>query len=194
MKYFIVGKHASGKMKVANILISNGISVGHLSTNADLTDDITQHNFYKKYTIGDMNSIFENNAYIFFHDINNNMMNDYECLTKYDFDNHDVFVLSPHQINSIPNVNLNERVCFVWLDNNLSNREIVHIDENRKYSFVEREQFESIDTYDFINKIYNLPNSNMIYFWNEEPQRIACILHAMIKHTDLEELFIKNFK
>lgn len=193
MKYFIVGMHSTGKMKVAKILKENKISVGHLSTNAELSQELTTHNLYRKYDIEDMNSIFENSAYIFFKDLNDRLMNEYECLTKFDFDNNDVFILSPHHINSIPKTDFNEEICFIWLDNNVTNREMNHIDESRKYKFHERDRLESKDIHDFVDKIYTMPNSSMIYFWNEDPQRVATIIEIMIRYPEMRRKIIDNF-
>lgn len=194
MKYIIVGLHCTGKMKIAKILRDNDISVGSLMTNADISSELSQHNLYKQYPIDDMNLTFENNAYIFFKDLNDNMMNEYECLSSFEFDNNDVFILSPHHLNAIPKTKISkDKICFIWLDNNTSNREMTHIDENRKYSFHERERFESKDIHDFVEKIYTIPNSEMIYFWNEEPARVATIIELMIRHPECRDKIIQNF-
>lgn len=193
MKFIIIGRHCTGKMRVAKILAEHGVRVGHLLTNAELTSDIIQHNIYNHHSTSDMNSIFENDAYIFFKDLTGDMMNEYECLSKFDFENNDVFILSPQHINMTPKCDFGSKICFIWLDSTLSVREMTHRDECRKYSFKTRELVEARDTMDFVDKIYNMPNSEMLYFWNEDPQRVATIIEVMLEYPDTIGKFAKTF-
>ncbi len=200
MKYFIVGLHSSGKQEVNDILKTYGIKCGKLFSNLkkeQYTKSIYNKN-YEYFDISEVNKIFENNAYIFFQDIpdmlNASAFKCFEGLSKYEFENNDVFVLSPDQVLNIAPNTMKEQVCYIWLDNKKSNRKLRHFNEKREYSFNERETLETRDINTFVKTIYNSTNTNgVLYFTDEEPERIAAILYSVIKHPDLLDLYKKNF-
>lgn len=192
MKYIITGLHSSGKLEVAKQLSQNGVRVGHLFTNLD--DVRYQGELYETLTTDELNRIFENAAYVFFSEVNNSITNNYECLATSEFDSADVFVLTPNQLNNIPMKALSDKICFVWMDCNATNRLARYKNEKRSYNFKDREDLERIDLSDFTDKIYGLPNSTLVYFQNEEPQRVAAIVEVMVKAPQLSEIIVKNFK
>ena len=103
MKFLIVGLHSSGKQEVLDILSEMGIKCGRLFSNLDNPSPEIYNSFnYDIYDMTDINEIFENNAYIFIHELdkssNVNSYKYFEGLAKYEFDNNDVFVLSPDQL------------------------------------------------------------------------------------------------
>jgi hypothetical protein len=77
------------------------------------------------------------------------------------------------------------------LDNTEVNRYSRYSEENRQYSFNEREIYEKQDISAFIKAIYN--GDKLIYFTNEDPSRIATILYTIIKYPELLDLYVKNF-
>ena len=96
--------HCSGKQEVADILENNGVKCGRLFTNVENTSNIYNGLNYEKYTTKDISEIFENNAYIFMqeypsdNDISFVNTKYYEGLSLYEFENNDVFVLSPNHL------------------------------------------------------------------------------------------------
>lgn len=200
MKYFIVGLHASGKQEVNDILKEHGVKCGNIFTNLK-KDEYNAKNIYNNnyeyYDISEINKIFENNAYIFIHDIpgifNVSAFKYFEGLSKYEFDNNDVFVLSPDQVLNIVPSSIKEPICFVWLDNKKSNRKSRYIQENRTYNFNEREAIEKHDINAFVKSLYNTPNSCVLYFTDEEPDRVSAIIYSAIKHPDLLDIYKKTF-
>ena len=189
MKYFIIGLHASGKQEVLDALTKEGIECGRLFTNADLSDPR-----YDFYTDDDVREIFENKAYVFIKDLGaTSKINCYEGLTLNEFDYKDVFALTPDQFNAIPLVPLNDEICFVWMDGNDSNRRLRHTEEKRNYNFNEQDIIEKNRLNDFIKNIYSFPKSHLIYFSNEDPQRVSAIVYALVKHPDLLPIFEKKF-
>lgn len=195
MKFIIVGLHGSGKQEVFDALEKRGMKCGRQFSNLDKVDpNIYNSTNYELYSTTDIHNIFENNAYIFLHSLedsnNRSQYTFFEGLAFYEFDNNDVFIMSPDQVVDIPrNIDLKD-VCFVWLDNTQSNRISRYNDELRTYNFNKREQIETKDIDTFIKNIYNNP---VLYFTNEDPMRVACIVEACIKHPDLTDEFIKNF-
>lgn len=195
MKFIIVGQHCSGKQEVLDLLEQWGVNCGHLFSDLDeASSEIYNSHNYELYSPQEIHTIFENNAYIFIHEIQcracTNAYKHYEGLSFYDYDNNDVFVLSPDQIVEIPtNVNLGD-VCFVWLDNTEHNREVRYRDEQRVYNFREREEVEKQDLEYFVKYICEKP---VIYFTNEDPIRVATIINACLKHPDIVQDFIENF-
>lgn len=201
MKYIIIGMHSSGKQEVADILEQMGISCGRLFTNMDSPSSKIYNGLnYELYTTRDVLEIFENNAYIFIQEFpeieslyvsNNNTW--YEGLTKYEFDNNEVFILSPDQLMAISPTSIKEDVCFVWMDNPKQARLNRYYSEKRSYSFSARENIEKGDASSFVSLLYDFNKSKVLYFTNEEPCRIAAIIYSLIKHPDLLPVYTESF-
>ena len=191
MKYIITGLHSSGKLETVQQLISNGIHVGHMFTNVEHPEYHTD--LYDVYQIDEINRIFENQAYVYFSEVENSISNNYEGLSAHEFDNNDVFVMTPNQLNTLPMKSLPSDVCFVWMDCNTNNRIARFKAEKRQYDFKRRDEIERLDLSDFIDKIYNLPNSRIIYFSNEDPQRVAALIEIMVKYPETARTITKYF-
>lgn len=198
MKYFLIGHHSSGKREVIKYLENLGVKYGKNFTNADITNNkVYNYKEYEIYTNKDINDIFENKAYVFMQEHqDSNLKNTYkyqEGLSLYNFENNDVFLISPNQLLSFNNPSIQEPVCFVWLDNTKQNRYSRYKTEKRNYDFANRESIEKEDINEFVKYLYSFPNSNILYFSNEEPSRVATIIYTLIKHPELYELYIENF-
>ena len=193
--------HCSGKQEVADILENNGISCGRLFTNFDNTSESDIYNIfnYEQYTVKDINEIFENNAYIFMQEfpsgnfININAQKYYEGLSLYEFDNNDVFVMSPDQLFSISPSSIKDDICFIWLDNTKRERLNRYYAERRSYSCSYREDVESKDSNSFVKFLYGFEKGRVLYFTNEDPNRIAAVIYSLIKHPDLLPIYIDAF-
>ena len=201
MKYIIIGMHSSGKQEVADILEDNGISCGRLFTNLDnpTSSNIYNGANYEQYTSKDINEIFENNAYVFMqefpwgNELNLSALKYYEGLSLYEFENNDVFVMSPDQLFSISPSAIKTDICFIWLDNTKKERLNRYYAEKRTYSFSNREEIESKDANSFVKFIYGFDRANVLYFTNEDPMRIAAIVYSLIKHPDLLPIYTESF-
>ena len=202
MKYIIIGMHGSGKQEVADILENNGIRCGRLFTNLDnpTASNIYNGSNYEQYSTKDINEIFENNAYIFlqefpFNDaltsVNANKY--YEGLSLYEFENNDVFVMSPDQLFAISPAAVKDDITFIWMDNPKKNRLNRYYSERRTYNFYNREDVELKNSSSFVKFLYNFDRSNVIYFTNEEPSRIAAVVYSAIQHPDLLPMYINAF-
>lgn len=192
MKYIITGLHASGKLEAADYLSSKGIKVAKLFTNVEKID--YNPSLYETLTTDEMNRMFENAAYVYFADYDHTMQNHYEALATSEFESSSVIVLSPNQLNNMPVKELPDRVCFVWMDCNQSDRISRYRSEKRDYVFNDREDIEKVDLGDFVSKIYNMPNSVSMYFSNEDPIRVASIVEVMVKYPGSADTLIENFK
>lgn len=188
MKFFIIGLHSSGKQQIANDLSSLGVKVGKIFRSIESVPDTTYTLSSVKYEHEDIDNIFENHSYIFFNQNKVNVESFYEGLSFYEYDNNDVFVLSPNQFNLIPK--FDDDVIFIWLDNNNKQRRERFLIEKRKYNFNTQENIEKQDIQDFINRISEY---NYLYFVNEDPLRISAIISSMIKYPDLVELYKNRF-
>jgi hypothetical protein len=203
MKYIIIGMHCSGKQEVADILENNGIKCGRLFTNLDnlSTQSIYNSSNYEQYTSKDINEVFENNAYIFMQEFpfGNSILpmvsafQYYEGLSLYEFDNNDVFVMSPDQLFAISPASINDDITFIWMDNPKKERLNRFHAERRTYNFYDREDIESRDACSFVKFLYNFDKSNVLYFTSEEPNRVAAIIYSLIKHPDLVPIFTEAF-
>lgn len=208
MKYIIVGLHSSGKQSIIDFLTDHNISCGKLFSNLDKnaltqqeSDNIYNIKNYETYDMSEICSIFENNAYIFIKDMDLlepipfsfTAFKVMEGLSKYEFETHDVFMLSPDQLLSISPNSIKEPVCFIWVDNNKANRKNRHRSENRNYNFNEREAIERKDINSFVKSMYGFNKSHVLYFNNEEPERVATIIYSLIKYPDLINIYSKTF-
>ena len=193
MKYFIVGLHGSGMREILETLKQLGVRCGKLFSDIDEPEDKFYGSAdYEIFATKDINEIFENNAYIFIQRINLYGKCFYEGLSQYEFDNNDVFVLSPDQLSSSALSNVQEPYSFVWIDNTKLNRYNRFIDEKREYNFMQREEQETQDLSYFVSLIYD-KNVPVLYFNNEDPQRIATVVYSLIKHPDLLDVYKQSF-
>lgn len=201
MKYILIGMHSSGKQEVADILENAGIACGKLFTNFDNPESVGLYNAtnYEQYSNSDINAIFENNAYIFLQELQfTNQMNlsankYYEGLSLYEFENNEVFVMSPDQLFSISPMSIKDDVCFIWMDNTKKDRLNKYYAEKRSYGFSARDEIESKDSSSFVKLLYGFNNSNVLYFTNEDPMRVAAIVYSLIKYPDLLPIYIESF-
>jgi len=186
-KYIIIGFNGSGKMAVANTLREMGVKVGQTFRSAD-----TVGNQYSLstivYDVKELNNLFENQAYLFIKESVNKANRYYEGISFYEYQTHDVFVMTPDQFNTV--ARFDDNVIFVWLDNNSAQRRNRHRAEKRKYDFNRQERIEQEYIQDFTDRI----NDNAIlYFNNEHPDRVAAIVYSVIKHPDLLDIYLKAF-
>lgn len=193
MKYFIVGLHGSGKREITDLLEKLGVRCGkNFSDIEEPSEKVYGSLDYELYTTKEVNELFENNAYIFLHRCEYDGLSFYEGLTRYEFENNDVFVLSPDQLVDVSFTNIKEPYCFIWIDDTRATRLNRHKYECRSYNFNKREEIESKNINYFINLLYS-SDVPVLYFNNEETNRIASIVYALIKHEDLLDIFSQTF-
>jgi hypothetical protein len=201
MKYIIIGMHGSGKQEVADILENNGIRCGRLFTNMDnlSAPSIYNGSNYEQYTTKDINSIFENNAYIFLQEfpfgnnLNVNAIKYYEGLSMHEFENNDVFVMSPNQLFEISPTSIKDDITFIWMDNTKKDHLNRYYAEKRTYSFYNREEIEARDSNSFVKFLYGFDNSRVLYFTAEDPARVAAIIYSVIKYPELLPIYTEAF-
>lgn len=198
MKFIIVGLHGSGKLAALNECESLGCKVGREFSNLPTAyEKINIDPQYDTYSGEDISSIFETNAYICLNGIEETGVIDgysyYRGISQYTFDNSDVIMLSPIQVESLNLPNNHDHIVWVWLDSKLNSRIRRHAEENRKYDFVEQETIESRHLQSFVKTIYNIKNSSVLYFSEELPERAATIITSINKHPELLEIFEKNY-
>ena len=191
MKFFIVGLHSSGKSDIVDFLEKRGVSCGHIFSDISGGKDNIYNSYnYELYTTKDVNEVFENNAYIFIKEMSNSNKKYYEGLSLHSFENNEVFVLSPDQLLASSFNNIKEPICFVWVDNTRSNRYNKYLEDKKTYNFKQRELIENEDLSTFVKIIYSKP---LIYFSNEDPNRIAAIIYTMIKYPETQQLFLETY-
>jgi hypothetical protein len=191
MKFFIVGLHSSGKSDIVDVLERKGISCGHIFSDITTPKDSIYNSYnYELYTTKDVNEVFENDAYLFVKECKTGDQKFYEGLSRHTFENNDVFALSPDQLLVTSFNNVDEDICFIWVDNTKSNRYNKYLDDRKTYNFKQREVVETEDLSTFVKTIYTKP---MLYFCNEDPARIASIIYAMVKYPELQEIFFENY-
>ncbi len=192
MKFFIVGLHGSGKKEVTSILEQLNVNIGKLFSDIEKPSSKIYNSYdYELFSTKEVNEIFENNAYIFLQKCYINNQEFYEGLTRYEFDNNNIFVLSPDQLISVSFTNIKEPYCFIWMDNTKNNRYSRFKDEKRSYNFSEREKQETRDLGYFVSLLYN--NVPTLYFNNEDPARVATIVYTLNKYPDLIDIYKQTF-
>jgi hypothetical protein len=196
MKIFIVGKQCSGKTDVLDACEELGLKVGREFCNIK-SNVLHIDPKYESYNIDDIDKIFESGAYICITGIDESGVLDgymgYRGLSLYTFDNSDIMLLHPQQVCAINKKAITDKVVFVWLDNNRDNRIHHYAEKKCMHDFIEIEDIESQFDADFIKTIYNFPNSKLLYFNNEDPERVAAIVYALVKHPELLDIFANKF-
>ena len=188
MKFIIIGLHSSGKQAIANDLRRLGVNVGRIFRSTETLKPSTYSLSEVVYCNDDINTLFETQSYIFMKQSTKNTVPYFEGLSSYEFENNDVFIMSPDQFNLVPEFPSN--VCFVWLDNPQNTRRLTHTTENRKYDFMDQERVESSDLKDFTERVYL---NDILYFNNEEPSRISAIVYTLVKYPELYDFFKERF-
>jgi hypothetical protein len=154
---------------------------------------------YEQFTPKDIYDIFENNAYIFMQEFpfsDDISLSDgafYEGLSLYEFENNDVFVMSPDQLFAISPTTIKDDITFIWMDNTKKERLSKYHSERRNYNFYNRENIELRDANSFVKFLYGFDRSSVMYFTSEEPNRVAAIIYSVIKHPDLLPIYTEAF-
>lgn len=189
-KYIIVGFHSSGKREVLEDLQNEGIKTGKLFTTADKIPAAAYCVDTINYTVQDVEMMFENQAYIFVHQKQYGPTIYYEGLSFYEYDNNDVFAMTPSQFNEVPNLD-SKKTCIVWMDNNVSDRRQRYSSNHYKYDFAIQEEIDKINCAEFVDK---LNEYDVLYFNNEVPERVSAIIKSLILHPDLYDTFLTRYK
>lgn len=209
MKYIIIGQQCTGKSQVMEMLRGWGLRCGRIFTNIPKPEDGTESQQgiyiprdYEYYPTKDILEVFENKAYVFLQELTCEGVGPdlgfryMEGLSQWEWENNDVFAMSPDQLLGINAQSLGRsEVCFIWLDGTKSSRAARHRLEHRSYSFSEREEIEQPFTSDLCRYIYGFNESGpkVIYFSDEEPERAAVIAYTVIKHPELLTLYTTHF-
>lgn len=186
-KFIIIGFNASGKMAVANRLREMDVKVGHTFRSTETVGN--QYSLSTKiYDVEEINNLFENQSYLFIKESVNKANKYYEGISFHEYQTHDVFVMTPDQFNTI--AKFDDNVVFVWLDNNTAQRRYRHHSEKRKYDFNRQERIEKEYIQDFTDRI---GDNAILYFMNEDPDRVAAIIYSVIKYPELLDVYLEAF-
>lgn len=207
MKIIIIGKQGCGKSRILDILEDWGVSVGREFSNLpSKPDQVYIDPKYEHYTMEDIDGVFENKSYLYIGGIEEPNVDDaflyYRGISFYTYDHSEVIAMSVTRLGEL-NWNLcvtpgrtgndPEKVLWVWLDNKRVSRIQRHVEEHRTHSFVDVEKLESRFDADFVKNLYSFPGSNVLYFTEEEPERVATIIYSILQHPDLVDKFVENF-
>ena len=114
-----------------------------------------------------------------------------EGLSFYEYDRNDISYMGIDHIVKIPQKVWDKMdVTIIWLDNTYDFRYNYMLENHYKHTFKIQEDNENFNIPGFMERIYDKQH---IYFFNEDPRRVASILFALVKHPDLLDIFIKNF-
>lgn len=189
MKIFIIGMNAVGKAEVLKDLSTLGIQSGkRFCTVSEVTNEYYLPG-YHIYDNEEVNKMFENKAYFFLHENTDYSLPFYEGLSLYEYENYDVFVLTLDQFVNVPK--FDKDTVFIWMDSNVQSRRSRYISERRKYDFVRSDNAEHDNVVDFVDKLYNY--KNVLYFNNEDPQRVSAIIYALMNNPKLIDIFKNRF-
>lgn len=174
-----------------------GLKVGREFSNLpEYNPSIYMDPNYLKYSQEDITNIFESHSYMYISSTDPKVIGSYSYfngLSYYTYDNSDIMVVDSTHVCDLNKNLIQDDIIFIWMDNNRDMRIRRYAVEDRKYSFLDREDEEKVYDAEFVKTIYNFKNSNVLYFNNEEPERVATIIAAIIKHNDLLDIFIKSF-
>lgn len=189
MKIFIIGMNSVGKQAVLNDLEQLGIPHGKKFTSLETIEQEHYLQDYLYYDNNEVSRMFENKAYFFLRENNNYSIPFYEGISLYEYENNEVFSLSPDQFLDVPK--FDSKSVFIWMDANVKNRHSRFIQERRKYNFNEVSVFENAYPAEFIEKFYSY--NRVLYFNNEDPLRVSALIASLIKHNDLINIYENRF-
>lgn len=190
MKYLIVGRQGCGLPEIIEEIENMGLSVGHIFRS---TRDLDPQSYTLSrivYDYTDIEKIEETDSYIF---IQESFQKEkfLEGLSFYEYDRNDISYMGIDHIVKIPQKVWDKMdVTIIWLDNTYDFRYNYMLENHYKHAFKIQEDNENFNIPGFMERIYDKKH---IYFFNEDPKRVASILYALVKHPDLSDIFIKNF-
>lgn len=190
MKYLIVGRQGCGLPEIIEEIENMGLSVGHIFRS---TRDLDPQSYTLSrivYDYTDIEKIEETDSYIF---IQESFQKEkfLEGLSFYEYDRNDISYMGIDHIVKIPQKVWDKMdVTIIWLDNTYDFRYNYMLENHYKHTFKIQEDNENFNIPGFMERIYDKQH---IYFFNEDPRRVASILFALVKHPDLLDIFIKNF-
>lgn len=175
-----------------------GDKVGHPFSNCEPDPKIYNSDTFEFMDVDIISELFENKAYVFIQEVpvplgQSNSTRYYEGIDLTTFDENDVFVMTPDQVMNMTSKYGRSEICFVWMDANKLIRQNRHRTEKRSYVFKEREAYEQPFIGDFTKHLYNFDKAHILYFDNEVPARVAAILHTLIIHPELMDLYTNAF-
>lgn len=194
MKVWIVGTQGTLKSEIADLLQEDKFKIGYLFTNIAQDTPIYHKRFYKYYNADDIKSIFENNAFVFINNITEDGKDMYhEGLDFSEYDSKDVFILSIDQFLSINTKYISKDDLVVWVDGNKKWR--YNNINKEEYNYLVREKIEKSQSTNFYNLICSLQVStkNVLYFLNEDPERVKTIIKVIYNNPKLKQEFVRNF-
>lgn len=179
--------HCSGKEEILRHLrslqspkgVQDKIKIGRIFTNLENIE--ARKDIYLPNTVyydnQDIVNTFEVKAYIYLTENTYYTYPFYEGLSQAEYDSNDVFILTPSQVNQISYLDP-KNTCFVWIDTTLQARKDRYEEEGRTYNFDLQEKKDASENQEFIDRIYDCPH--VLYFFNEDPARIASLLSVLL--------------
>lgn len=190
MKYLLIGRQGCGIPEIVRELEELGLDVGHIFRSMENIDPKSYSLSRIVYDYSDIEKIEETDSYIFMQ----------ECFQKekfleglsfYEYDRNDVVYMGVDHIAKIPQKVWDKmNVTIVWLDNTYDFRYNYMLDNGYTHIFDIQEDNENFGISGFMERVYD---KDHIYFFNENPQRVAAIVYSLVKHPDLLDIFIKKF-
>lgn len=200
MKIWLVGPQGTCKRDIYRLLGADKFKLGKLFTNKQ-EDEITYNKYiYKHFPLEVVNEIFENNSNIFIQTCMTDDENIYTGLDFSEYDENDVFVLTPEQFVSI------QPQCFkdglvVWLDGswNWRKNNIIYdeyrCDSDPTYNYNEVENMEKTFHRSFYKMMTEMMvnNKNVLYFLEESPNRVKAIIKTITLNPKMKSEFVREF-
>lgn len=190
MKYLIIGRQGCGLPEVVEEAEQMGLSIGHIFRSISEIDPRSYTLSKIIYDYSDIENIEETNSYIFIQECFQREKF-LEGLSFYEYDRNDVIYMGIDHIVKIPQKIWDKMdVTIIWLDNTSDFRFNYMVENKYTHDFQIQEDNESFNIQGFIDRVYDKQH---IYFFNEDPRRVATILYSIVKHPDLLDIYIKNF-
>lgn len=200
MKIWLVGPQGTCKRDIYRLLGADKFKLGKLFTNKPI-DDISYNKYiYKYFPLETVNEVFENNSNIFIQTCLDDSENIYTGLDFAEYDENDVFVLTPEQFTAIPTQYFKDGLV-VWLDGgwNWRKNNIVYdefrYDTDPTYNYNNVEIAEKSFYKPFCKMMNELiaNNKNVLYFLEESPNRVKAIIKSIALNPKIKAEFVREF-
>lgn len=197
MKIFIVGSQGTMKSDVYNLFKEDKLRCGKLFTN-NTESELTYNKYlYKYFPSKVVEEIYEQGAYVFICNAGYDPEGIYTGLDLDEYENNDVFVVTPEQFTHIGSAFLKDTL-ILWLDgrrewrfNNIRYKG----GSEPTYNIYNIDTVESATTKAFYKSIRKVQsdNKNVLYFLEESPGRVEVIAKTIFRDPKLLREFITKF-
>lgn len=190
LKYVLIGKNNPAIInKILLDLQSMGYKVASLVSSAAPRPEDPQSWIYQRYTRKEISEIIDNNSYLFWGTLYDQTDTG---LTIHEFEDSELCWMPVPCARFFNKSALKDNeICFIWIDDTLEyrTRNTLASDYDARI-FSSNEYYENLYSTEYTNL---LSTHKLIYFNNEDPDRISTLISILLDYPQTSPRIIQNF-